>query len=410
VTISGDGRGGPCLPPRFQPELHAGVKDAAAGKHSPFSFQLVRPDGDQLLSTVKAVLPPGLLASVKNLSVCSTAAAAAGTCDDGSLVGHLTVGVGPGAHPFYVKGGRAYLTQGYKGAPFGLSLVVPAIAGPFDLGDVVVRAALHINPITTQVSVDPDPFPTILQGIPLQLRDIRLNMDRPGFMINPTDCTPTTITATAVSVSGTQAPLSNPFQAFGCGELGFKPKLALKLFGATHRSAHPALRAVLKTRDGDANIGRAVVTLPKTEFLENAHIRTVCTRVQYAADNCPKGSIYGYAKAWSPLLDKPLEGPVYLRSSDNPLPDLVASLDGQIHIDLDGRIDSVHSRMRATFDSVPDAPVTKFVLNMQGGKKGLLVNNTELCQAKPRASARFTGYNGKRSSSKPLVKADCGKK
>jgi hypothetical protein len=167
---------------------------------------------------------------------------------------------------------------------------------------------------------------------------------------------------------------------------------------------------VLKARKGDANIGKATVTLPKTELLENAHIRTVCTRVQYAADNCPAGSVYGYAKAWSPLLDRPLQGPVYLRSSNHALPDLVASLDGQIHVDLAGRIDSVHQRIRNTFWAVPDAPVSKFVLTMQGGKKGLLVNNTELCRAKPRASFELTGHNGKRSSSNPLVKTDCGKR
>jgi hypothetical protein len=184
----------------------------------------------------------------------------------------------------------------------------------------------------------------------------------------------------------------------------------LKLSGQTHRSAHPALKAVLKARKGDANIGKAVVTLPKTEFLENAHIRTVCTRVQYVADNCPKGSVYGFAKAWSPLLDQPLQGPVYLRSSNHQLPDLVVSLDGQIHIDLAGRIDSVNGRIRNTFWAVPDAPVSKFVLTMQGGTKGLLVNNTELCRAKPRASIEFTGHNGKVSRSNPLVKTDCGKK
>jgi hypothetical protein len=162
---------------------------------------------------------------------------------------------------------------------------------------------------------------------------------------------------------------------------------------------------------GGANIARAAVTLPKTEILEQGHIRTICTRVQYAANACPKASVYGYAKAWSPLLEKPLQGPVYLRSSNHTLPDLVASLDGQIHIDLAGRIDSVDSRIRNTFQLVPDAPVSKFVLTMQGGRKGLLVNNTQLCKAKPRAEAKFDAQNGKFSDTKPLVKvAGCGAK
>jgi hypothetical protein len=156
---------------------------------------------------------------------------------------------------------------------------------------------------------------------------------------------------------------------------------------------------------------RVQVTLPKTEYLENAHIRTVCTRVQYAANQCPEKSIYGYARAWTPLLDKPLEGPVYLRSSDHKLPDLVASLNGPIHIDLDGRISSFRSRIRNTFDFVPDAPVTKFVLTMQGGAKGLLVNNTNLCKAKPVASVEFNGQNGKVANTHPRVSVGgCGKK
>ncbi len=184
--------------------------------------------------------------------------------------------------------------------------------------------------------------------------------------------------------------------------------------GESFYSLSASWNVTLKMPKGGANIAKAAVTLPKTEFLENAHIRTVCTRVQYAAGQgggaqCPKASVYGFAKAWSPLLDKPIQGPVYLRSSNHELPDLVASLDGQIHVDLQGRIDSVNARIRNTFDFVPDAPVSKFVLTMQGGKKGLLVNNTELCKAKPRADVKFDGQNGKTADSNPLVKADCGK-
>jgi hypothetical protein len=237
-------------------------------------------------------------------------------------------------------------------------------------------------------------------------------MDRKDFTVNPTSCKPMKVTSTLTSATGQTATPSSPFQAAGCEGLGFKPKLALKLSGApTHRGGHPALKAVLTMPKGGANIGSAQVTLPKTEFLENAHIRTICTRVQYAADQCPKGSVYGHAKAWSPLLDTPLEGPVYLRSSNHTLPDLVASLDGQIQVDLSGRISSANKRIRNTFDFVPDAPVSKFVLQMQGGQKSLLVNNSELCKAKGRAEADFTGQNGKHSLSHPLVKvAGCGGK
>lgn len=405
-----DDSGAPCpasLP--FAPGLSAGVTNPVAGASSPLIFEVTREDRQQMLSVIdEAHLPAGLMADISSVSRCDNADANAGKCGSASQIGEALISSGAGALPVQVKG-RVYLTEGYKGAPFGLAIVVPAVAGPFDLGTAVVRAQIDVDPTTAEVSVKADPMPTILEGTPLRIRDIALNLDRPGFAINPTDCDPMKVTAKVVGTEGAVANLADRFQVTDCSALGFKPSLSLKLTGATHRSAHPALRTVLKAREGDANIGRAVVTLPKTEFLENAHIRTICTRVQYAADNCPKGSVYGYAKAWSPLLDEPLQGPVYLRSSNHPLPDLVASLDGQIHIDLDGRIDSVHSRMRATFDSVPDAPVSKFVLNMQGGSKGLLVNNSELCQAKARASAQFTGHNGKVSSSDPLVKTDCGK-
>ena len=221
---------------------------------------------------------------------------------------------------------------------------------------------------------------------------------------------PDAIEATVGSARGTSASVSDRFQVGSCERLAFKPKLALRLIGKTHRSAHPKLRATLTMPKGGANIARAQVTLPKTEILENAHIKTICTRVQYAAKACPERSVYGYAKAWSPLLDQPLQGPVYLRSSNNPLPDLAVSLDGQVHIDLIGRIDSVNARIRNTFELVPDAPVSKFVLTMQGGKKGLLVNNTELCKARPTASVKFDGQNGKISDSNPVVRVDCGGK
>lgn len=420
VNITGDysvgaGGGSPsCGPQGFAPKMTAGSSSPRAGASTPFILRLTRSDADQQFKGVTTVLPEGLLGKLKGVAVCPAAQAAAGTCDSASQIGRVTVGAGPGSSPFYVDNGRVYLTAGYKGAPFGLSILTRAMAGPFDLGDVVVRGSLDIDPVTTRATVTTDPLPTILQGIPLQIRDTRVAIDRPGFMVNPTSCAEKTIEATVTSTLGATANLSSPFQVGDCAALDFEPKLAISLKGATHRSAHPKLKATLTMPRGGANIDRAAVTLPETEFLENAHIRTICTRVQYAAGegggaNCPKESVYGFAKAWSPLLDTPIEGPVFLRSSNHRLPDLVASLDGQIHVDLSGRIDSPDKRIRNTFDFVPDAPVSKFVLTMQGGKKGLLVNNEELCKTKPRATALFDGQNGKASDSKPLVKIDCGK-
>jgi hypothetical protein len=263
--------------------------------------------------------------------------------------------------------------------------VAPAVAGPFDLGSVVVRNALQLNPETAQITAVSDPFPTSLHGIPLDLRDVRVDLNRPSFTLNPTSCDPMAIDADIASSSGASAARSERFQVGSCDRLAFKPKLSLKLQGKkTKRTAHPALSATLTMPEGSANVAKASVALPLSEFLDQSHIRTICTRVQFAAgpgggSQCPAGSIYGQATAYTPLLDQPLSGPVYLRSSSHNLPDLVASLNGQIHVDLDGRIDTFHKGIRASFETVPDAPVSKFVLTMQGGKKGLLVNSRNIC-------------------------------
>jgi hypothetical protein len=422
--ITSGPHGSACPNSAFDPKLSAGTASPLAGAFSPFALRLSREDGTRELTGVSATLPPGLVGKLAGIPYCpeavlasipsaegsAAAQLASPSCPPASQVGVLSASAGAGPTPFQVNTGRAYLAGPYKGAPLSMAFITPALAGPFDLGNVVVRAALRVDPASARITAVSDPIPTFLHGIPLSLRSIAVSLDKPDFTLNPTSCDPMSIEATASGTGGASAALSSHFQVGNCAALGFKPKLALRLSGPTHRSAHPRLRAVLRMPTGGANIAKAVVTLPKSEILEQSHIRTICTRVQYAADACPPGSVYGYAQAWSPLLDQPLQGPVYLRSSSHELPDLVASLDGQIQVDLAGRIDSVNARIRNTFEAVPDAPVSKFVLTMQGGKKGLLVNTTELCRAKPRASAKFDAQNGKVHDIQPLVKADCGKR
>jgi hypothetical protein len=401
----------------FSPTLKAGTTDSTAGSYSPFLLRVIRNENEQNLSKIAASLPEGLLAKLAGVTECPAAQAGTGDCPASSQVGQATVAAGPGSNPIFVpEPGKAptavYLGGPYKGAPLSLIVKVPAQAGPFDLGTVVVRNALKIDPVTTQVTTESDPLPQILDGIPISYRDVRVEVNRPGFIVNPTSCAAQKVATTLSGSGGATASPSAPFAAVNCEALGLAPKLALKFSGApTRRGGHPKLTATLTTRPGDSNLGRVQVTLPKTEYLENAHIRTVCTRVQYAANQCPAKSIYGYARAWTPLLEKPLEGPVYLRSSNHKLPDLVASLDGQIHIDLDGRISSSRARIRNTFDFVPDAPVSKFMLMMKGGGKGLLVNNTDLCKAKPVADVEFDGQNGKVLNTSPKVAVGgCGAK
>jgi hypothetical protein len=405
-----------CAGGGFSPGFKAGTANPKAGSFSPFTLRVTRADGEQNLSSIKASLPEGLLAKLGGVPVCGDAQAASGDCPGATQVGIATIAVGSGPTPIFVpEAGKAptgvYLAGPYKGAPYSLVVKVPAEAGPFNLGTVAVRNALRVDPVTTQVTTESDPLPQILEGIPVSYRDIRVEINRSEFTVNPTNCEAKKIAGSIGGADGGYANPSAPFAAASCATLGLQPRLAIKFSGApTRRGGHPKLTATLTAKKGDSNLKQVQVTLPETEYLENAHIKTVCTRVQYAASQCPQRSIYGYARAWTPLLDKPLEGPVYLRSSNHKLPDLVASLDGQIHIDLDGRISSYKSRIRNTFENVPDAPVSKFMLTMQGGGKGLLVNNTQLCKAKPKATVVFDGQNGKTAETNPLVSVGgCGK-
>jgi hypothetical protein len=397
---------------RFTPGFEAGTTNPVGGKYSPFTLRVTREDGQQNLAAIDVTLPEGLLAKLAGVPLCGEAQAATGACPPASQVGTTTVGAGAGPSPVFVpEAGRAptaaYLAGPYKGAPYSLVVTVPAQAGPFDLGTVTVRNALYVDPTTAQVSTKSDPLPQILQGIPIAYRDVRVDIDRRGFMLNPTSCNPMSIDGSIGSAQGAVAPVASRFQAADCGRLAFRPRLSLKLSGATARAGYPKLRAVLKARPGEANIDRVSVALPHSEFLAQEHIRTICTRVQFAADACPAKSVYGRARAITPLLDEPLEGPVYLRSSSNKLPDLVAALDGPIDIDLVGRIDSKDGGIRTTFARVPDAPVTKFVLEMQGGKKSLLHNSVNLCAGMHRAKAAVDGQNGKTADQRPVLASPC---
>ena len=238
-----------------------------------------------------------------------------------------------------------------------------------------------------------------------------INLDRSGFTLNPTSCDPFAIGSLLTGNEGAGATSATHFQAANCETLEYTPKLATKLIGSTKRRGHPALSTVLTQPAGQANSARAVVTLPKSEILDQAHIGTVCTRVQFAANACPAASVYGSASAITPLLDQPLQGPVYLRSSNHNLPDLVAALRGPasqpVEIDLAGRIDTANQSIRASFESIPDQPVTKFTLKMLGGAKGLLVNTVNLCKAHHNTDVKFTSHSGASADQKVPLRSAC---
>ncbi|HEU5106153.1 MAG TPA: hypothetical protein VFU11_09950 [Solirubrobacterales bacterium] len=401
----------------FSPGLRAGSTTPRGGAFAPFNLQIVRGDGETNLSRIEATLPEGLLAKLAGVSLCGDAQAATGDCPAASQVGQVTVGAGAGPLPVYVpEAGKAptaaYLAGPYKGAPYSLVVKVPAQAGPFDLGTVTVRNALQIDPTTAQVTAKSDPLPQILQGIPIAYRDVRVEVNRPNFTINPTSCKQMAVTSVLTSASGQTASPSAPFAASGCDGLGFGPKLALSLKGKMNRTGNPALKAVLKAPTGQANIAKTTVVLPPAMLIDNAHINNPCTRVQFNANECPAGSILGQATAYTPLLDKPLTGPVYFRSNggDRELPDLVADLKGQIHVTLVGFIDTAKSGgVRTRFADVPDAPVSKFVLKLSGGKKGLIENSENLCSFTPKAKVQMTGQNGKTANSNLKLGTSCGK-
>jgi hypothetical protein len=426
--------GGPCAKTPaerpFAPTFSAKPNSDAAAAFTPFQTRITRGDGQQELKGVDIMLPPGATAKLAGVPYCppaAIAAAAAGSgaaekaresCPAKSQVGVAAVAAGSGSAPLSIDG-KAYLAGPYHGAPLSLAVVTPALAGPFDLGTVVVRVALFVDPETAQIHAVSDPIPHVFGGTKLDLRSVFVNVNKGSFALNGTNCSKM---ETAGWLRGGGAdpgspaafssfPVSDPTQLDNCPALGFKPKLNLRLFGGTKRAKHPKLRAILRARDDDANIARASVGLPHALFLDQASLSKICTRVQFAANDCPRKSIYGHARAITPLLDSPLEGPVFLRSSNNPLPDLVAHLQGQVDVDLVGRIDSFKGGIRTTFDRVPDVPVSKFAMTLPGGKHGLLVASKNLCKGKGvRAIIRLKGQNGKKANKRTKLRTPCKKK
>jgi hypothetical protein len=432
--------GGACpgggLPP-FKPGLIAGSINNAAGRFSPFNVRLFRTDAEQEFTRFSIKLPPGVTAKLAGVPFCPEAGIALArsrtgihggeeeinspSCPAASEVGHSLAGAGVGQVLAYAPG-KLYLAGPYHGSAISLVAITAAKVGPFDLGNVVIRYALRLDPETGEVFIDAtgsDPIPHIIKGVTVHAKDIRAYTDRPDFVLNPTSCKRTSTASTLLgsgldfSSEADDRPVTvaTPYQAADCAALPFKPRLSMKLKGGTKRGSHPALTATLLMNGiGESGIKRAEVVLPKSEFIENAHFNTICTRVVFKqgahpGEMCPAGSVYGKAVIKTPLLSEPLVGPIFLRSSEHQLPDVVAAVhNGEIDVTLDGHVDSVKGRLRTTFESTPDAPVGSAVISLLGGKKGLFVNSTNLCRATHKVEANFTGQNGKLSETTPVLK------
>ena len=427
VRISSGPGGGACPSGDLDPHLVGGSINPRAAAFSPFALDLSREDGTQRLGSMHVTLPKGLLGDLSGIPYCpdsvlaaiaagkGAAEAAAPSCPAASEIGDVKVGAGSGASPFYARTGHAYLTGPYHRATVSLAVVMPALAGPFDLGNVVVRTALRVDPETARITANVGPLPRTLDGIPLDLRDIRVTLDRNRFTLNPSSCEPLRVRSGVGVVGGVGGVVAHPtdrYQASACERLGFRPSLSLRMQGAAEAGGHPRLIATLRPRKGDANVAQAAVALPHAVALDQAHIGTICAVVQFEADECPADSIYGFAEARSPLLDKPLKGPIFLRADDEAggLPDLVAALRGQVDVDLVGQIDSFQGGIRMSFLRVPDAPLTSLTLKMNGGSSGLLVNSEDLCASPHQAMAWMSGQNGRVHDFNPLLRPSCGGK
>ncbi len=404
--------GGACAAPGFAPGFTAGTTSNQAGGFSPFTFTMSRNDGEQNLGTVATKLPPGLVAQLADVPPCAEAQANAGTCPAASAIGHVTVGVGAGPDPLFVpEPGKpadpVYLTGPYKGAPFGLSVVVPAEAGPFNLGEegrpVVVRAAINVDPVTAQVTVDSDPLPQILKGVPLDIRSVNVTIDRPQFMFNPSSCNRMQIAGSLTSGLGATTSPVVPFQATNCAALHFKPGFAVSTSGHTSRAQGASLNVKLTypkaPLGSQANIRSVKVDLPKQLPSRLTTLQKACTAATFEANpaNCPAASIIGHARAITPILPVPLTGPAYFVShGGEAFPSLIVVLQGDgVTLDLVGStFISKAGITSSTFKTVPDAPVGSFELTLPEGRFSALAANGNLCKGKLAMPTAFVAQNG----------------
>jgi hypothetical protein len=415
---SGPG-GGPCPSGRFTPAFTAGTENNQAGAFSSFSLTFSRQDGEQRFGAYTVQMPPGLLGILKNVALCPEPQASLGECPQASAIGTTTVGAGPGEDPFYLPepgqpANEVYLTGPYAGAPFGLSIVVPAIAGPFDLGNIVMRARIEVDPHTAQLTISSAPgvggVPIIEEGIPLDIRTVNVSIDRSDFIFNPTDCAPLKVTGTISSTAGmgaagvTNAAVSSPFQAANCAQLSFTPKLTALTEAKTSKQDGAYLHVKVVSGSGQANIAKLKLDLPKQLPARQATLQQACASAVFEADpaTCPAVSVVGRVSVVTPLFGNPLTGPAYLVSHGGAaFPDLEIVLEGEgIELELDGQTSIKHGVTSSTFKVLPDAPISTFDLVLQNGPHSLLATNLpaktkgELCTQTLSMPTAITGQNG----------------
>ncbi len=410
VVSSGVGGSGCPSGVPFAPGFTAYSQDLQAGAFTGFQLELARPDGDQALSSVSMHLPPGIAALLSSVTLCGEAQAARDECPAESQVGEATAIAGLGSEPYVEKGGRVFITGPYGGAPFGLEIVSPAVAGPFNLGTVTVRSKLFINPENASVTIVSDPLPTQLRGIPLQLKRVLVNVNRPGFEFNPTNCTPMKIEGSVSGSEGATESVSSPFSVTGCGSLPFTPKLSA-VAGGHGSKANGTSLAVTVTSGGvnstgvaQAGIAKVDLQLPVALSSRLSTLQKACTEATFNANpaSCNEDSVIGYATIHTPVLANPLSGPAYLVSHGGAaFPDVEFVLQGEgITLLLDGKTDIKAGITYSRFESAPDAPFTVFETVLPAGPHGVLTPNVpekedfSLCKANLAMPTVITGQNG----------------
>ena len=420
--VSWDGNGGACpSTPPLTPSFSAGTSNPNAGQFSPFTLTFAREDREQDLSGIQVKMPPGLLGSISGVPLCGEEQANAGTCSASSRIGTMTVAAGPGGHPLYEQG-QIYLTEHYGGAPFRLSIVVPTQAGPFNLGNVVVRARINIDQSTSALTVTSNPFPQILDGVPIRLRTANVTIERPGFIFNPTSCAQQHITATISGAQGTTANVSAPFAVAGCAGLKFQPKFTVSTSGKTSKKDGASLDAKVTFPAGsegsESNIAKFKVDLPKQLPSRLTTLQKACTAAQFKSNpaGCPAASIIGIVKVNTPVLPGVggnLSGPAYFVSNGGEaFPNLEMVLQGDgVRVDLTGDTFISHAGITSTtFKAIPDVPFSSFELYLPQGKFSALAANGNLCTSKLAVPTAITAQDGSEiHESTPVSVTGCAK-
>jgi hypothetical protein len=409
----------------FSPRLAAGTSRSVAGGHTGFGLQLDRDDGDQFLGDLNFTMPPGLSAILKGVSYCPEAAIKAAaakpgrveelspSCPSSSEIGTSNVAAGPGSHPFHAVG-KMYFAGPFKGAPLSVVAVTPALAGPYDYGTVVVRVAVDVDPLDAHVSAKSDTVPSIIGGIPIRMRSIRVSIDKPDFMIAPTNCSQFSVDSQGIGDQGTTANFSSYFHVDNCASLGFKPRITMRQTNgrkATRRATNPELQLDLRTRPGDANIKSVSVTLSKAFEIDQRHLGNICSERELVDKQCAGRTPIGHATTTTPLLDQPLDGPVYAVSGSGGLPRLAFVLNGQVDLVPRADTETVNGgRLKTTVPVVPDAPIGHFRLKVFGGKTGYLINTRDICSNTPVTKIAYTAQSGKTRTQTVRLKTSCGKR